>query len=219
MRARLPSCLHLLRRGARPNAFKADESGQSIVEMALLLPILLILVMAIIEFSLAFNATLGINRASQNGALIAAELGGSPGGDCLVLRSIDEDVTTPNDRARILEVQIQRTGPAGGTVYAANVYTRTGSTTCTLADGTSVTVPYTATGTGYPYSQRCSVLSGCPTMTPRRTAVDTVAVQVRYQYTWRTPLSGLLDIIDGHGPKGTSYTFNKRNAFRMEPQL
>ena len=187
--------------------------------MALLLPILLILMMALIEFALAFNATLGINRASQNGALVASEAGGTPGADCLILQSIEQDVTTPNDKANIVEVQVQRTGPAGGTVYGANKYTRSGSTTCTLADGTDVTVPYSSTASGYPLSQRCSVLSGCPAMTPVRTQVDTVAVQIRYQYDWRTPLSGLLDVIDGKGPKGTTYTFNKRNAFRMEPQL
>lgn len=219
MRARLSS--------SRPHsppaqpAASADDAqrGQSLVEMALLLPLLLILFMGIIEFALAFNATLGINRASQDAALVASEAGNAPGADCLILNSIEGDVTAPNDKRKILEVQIQRTSPSAGSVYSYSAYSRSGSTTCTLSDGTTVTIPYSLTASGYPISQRCNVLSGCPGMTPARTSVDNIAVQIKYQYTWQTPLSGLLDIIDGHGPKGTTYTFAKRNAFRMEPQL
>ncbi len=77
-------------------------------------------------------------------------------------------------------------------------------------------MPYTATGTGYPVTQRCSILSGCPTMTPARTTVDTIGVQIDLRYRLRTPLSAVMGMFGG-GTNGTM-DFTMRNAFRMEPQ-
>ena len=182
-------------------------------------PILMVLLMGIIEFSLAFNAVIGINRASTDAVLVASEEGNAPGADCLILNQVETDVLAPNNTANIVSVQIQRTGPSGGSIYAFNAYDRTGSTTCTFSDGTTMTVPYTATTTGYPESQRCNVSSGCASMTPPRTTVDTVGVQVRYRYAWRTPLASLLTLVGGNDPNGPTWTFQKRNVSRMEPIL
>ena len=82
-----------------------------------------------------------------------------------------------------------------------------------------MTVPYTATSTGYPDSQRCNVIAGCTAMSPARSTVDTIGVQVRYPYTWKTPLSSLVTMIGGNGSGGAGWTFNKRNVMRIEPVL
>ena len=91
-------------------------------------------------------------------------------------------------------------------------------TNCTLVDGTTISVPYTATMTGYPVSQRCNVLKGCPTLTPARSTVDTIGIQVSYAYHWRTPLSAIMQLVDGGSASGTTFAFDRRSAFRMEPQ-
>lgn len=202
----------------RSERARGGEDGQTLVEFALIFPMFVILVMGMIEFSLAFNAMLGVNRASENGVLVASEAGNSLGADCLVLQEVDNKLTAPNTDSAILNVQIQRTNPSGGTILAANVWTRGGSTPCTLSDGTTMTVPYTATSTGYPDSQRCNVISGCTSMSPSRSTVDTIGVQVRYAYTYKTPLSSLMTLIGGSGGSA-SWTFNKRNVMRIEPVL
>jgi Flp pilus assembly protein TadG len=195
------------------------QRGQALLEFAFIIPVMMLVMMGIIEFALAFNATLGVNRASQDAALVASEAGNLPGADCMILSSIEGDVTSPASAGEISEVQIQRTNPSGTTVYASNTYARSGATSCTLSDGTSMTVPYSATGTGYPGSQRCNVLGGCPAMTPARTTVDTIGIQISYRYAWRTPLSAIMDLVGG-APAGNSvFAFSQRNAFRMEPQL
>lgn len=181
-----------------------------------MLPVLMLMVTGIIEFALAFNSSLGINRASQDAALVAAEAGNLPGADCMILTKIEQDISAPIDRNEITGVNIQRTNPSGTTVFAENRYVRGGVTNCILADGTPITVPYTATSSGYPVSQRCSVLSGCPTMTPARTTVDTIGVQITLRYHLRTPLSAVMGMFGG-GTDGTM-DFTMRNAFRMEPQ-
>jgi Flp pilus assembly protein TadG len=48
-----------------------DECGQSLVEFAIILPILLLLIMGIIEFGLIMNSCLTIQNASREGARIA----------------------------------------------------------------------------------------------------------------------------------------------------
>lgn len=205
-------------RGRGRGRFRGTQDGQTLVEFALIFPLFMILVMSTIEFALAFNAVLGVDRSSESAVLVASEAGSTSGADCLVLQEVDDKLTTPNNDNNISTVQIQRTNAAGGTILAANVWSRSGSTTCTLADSTTVTVPYTITSTGYPDSQRCNIIAGCPGMTPARSTVDTIGVQVRYTYTYRTPLGSLLTLIGGNGAAGT-WTFNKRNVMRVEPVL
>jgi Flp pilus assembly protein TadG len=200
----------------RPARRRLSQRGQAMLEFAIILPILMLMIMSVIEFALAFNSSLGINRASQDAALVGAEAGSLPGADCMILTKIEQEINPPIDKNEIQGVNIQRTNPSGTTVFGQNSYVRGGTMTCTLADGTPITVPYTSTGTGYPVNQRCSIQSGCPTMTPARTTVDTIGVQINLRYRLRTPLSALMGMFNG-GTSGTM-DFTQRNAFRMEPQ-
>lgn len=185
----------------------------------MIVPLMLIVLMAIIEFALAFNAILGINRASTDAALVASSAGNAAQADCFILQQIEDDVTVPNDKAKIVYVEIQRTSPSGTTVYATTQYTRTNSTTCALTSTTSMVVPYELASNGYPPAQRCNVVAGCSTLTPARTTVDTVAVKIRYTYTYVTPLGTLLTLVDKNDTTPQTWTFNKRNLSRLEPVL
>lgn len=49
-----------------------NKKGQALVELAILLPILLLILMGIFEFGRVFNAYLIINHASREGARVAA---------------------------------------------------------------------------------------------------------------------------------------------------
>jgi Flp pilus assembly protein TadG len=197
-----------------------DEHGQSLAEFALIIPLFFIVLMGLIEFTFAFNGMLSTNYASRGAGLIAAQVGNAASADCLILNEVDQLMNAPVERTQISRVEIQRTNPSGSTVYASSVYQRSGSTSCTVTGGATLTVPYSAVSAGYPPSQRCTVLppAGCPTLTPLRTTVDTVAVQVTYVYPWHTPLRPLMGIFGG-SLSGTGYTFVQRNAFRMEPTL
>lgn len=198
---------------------RGQESGQALVEFALIMPIMMILLMSMIEFSLAFNATIGINRASQDAVLVASIAGKDAGSDCLILNSIENDILAPNDKSRIVEIEIQWTNPTGSTIKAYQQYGRSGSTTCDLADGTQITVPYTNQVNTYPLAQRCNVVSGCNGMTATHSTVDTVAVKIRYTYIYQTPMGSLLKIIDPSSTTPSTWTFTKRNLSRLEPAL
>ncbi len=108
-------------------------------------PILITMMMGLLEFSFMFNALLSIGHATRDATLIAAEAGNASAADCVILRQIESDVTAPADPSRIVEVVIYRSDQ-NGAVYGGqeNIYTRTGSTTCTLPNGDALTVPYSA---------------------------------------------------------------------------
>jgi Flp pilus assembly protein TadG len=201
-----------------PDGSRRDR-GQSLTEFAIVIPFLIVLFMGVVEFALAMGATLGVNRASQNAAHVAASAGALAGADCLILQSIEGDVTVPNDPAHILDVVISRQALAGNVSYAQQTWVRTGSTDCELADGSTVELPYTLTVNGDPEAQRCTVLSGCPLMTPARSTVDNVGVQIRYEHQWVTPLEGAMGLIGATSSDGDGWEFEQRNVFRMEPTL
>jgi Flp pilus assembly protein TadG len=193
-------------------ARKRPAKGVTLAEFAIVFPIFVTTFFAMIEFGFAFNAVLGINRASQNGVLIAGQAGSDSGADCLILKTIEEQLHTPIDKRDVTQIQISRTTTTGAGSLASNTYTRSGSKNCG-----DYSVPYTASSTGYPESQRCDVLNGCPTLSPPRSTVDKIAVQITYRHTPVTPMRELLSLLGGDGSSGFTWTFSRRNVSRMEP--
>ncbi len=94
-----------------------------------------------------------------------------------------------------------------------------------MADGTKLTVPYSANSIAYKATSRCNVVKGCckdasgnvvpftdscPPGTTFRT-LDTIGVRIAYRHKWVTPAgsvvgSGNLDLVQS-------------NTMRMEPVL
>lgn len=178
------------------------------MEFALILPILVLVIFGLFEFSFVMNTSSSVNYASRDGAMIAAEGGANPGTDCVVLQVIERDLVAPAVPPRVQRVEIYWSDLNGAQRGAAvNVYDRVGSTTCNYADGSSVTVPYTLTTPGYLEPDRCDVLAGCDVSHP---SVDTVGVRITYQHQWATSFGRYI---------APTVIFRKSTAIRMEPQL
>ncbi len=198
--------------GTDGRAPRRADAGQTLVEFALVFPLFMVLLLAAIEFGFAFNASLSLGYATRDASLVAAVSGNSPGGDCLVLEKVEEDVSAPADRSRITTVEIYWSDANGALVSGArNVYTRGGSMSCEARDGSTYSLPYRLTTAAYPESDRCMILSGCGN---GHATVDTVGVKVAYVHPWRTPLGGLLN-----WGNSRSWQFERANAMRMEPLL
>ncbi len=179
------------------------------VEFALIAPIFLILVTGLIEFAVAFSVQLNVNYASRDAALLAAEAGNGAGADCMILQTVDKDLSSPSDRSSIQEVRIFWASP-NGIEKAANVYNRSGTTTCTFPDGSTVTVPYAATSVGYPESSRCAYLAGCDAT---HTQLDQIGISIQYQHGWITPVPAIVRL------PSSGVTITRSNSMRMEPTL
>ncbi len=203
-------------RGARSGSHR-DGAGQTLVEFALVFPIFLLLVFAVIEFAFVFSGMLGISYATRDAALLAAEAGSNIGADCVILQAVDKAVGPPADDNRITSVVIYKADRNGVEVTGvSNTWRRTGS--YTTPDG-SCTVPYTRQTNGYPEGfsggvpVRCNWLGGCDGR-----PLDTIGVRVEYSHQWVTPLGGFG--ANGFGGQGGSgFELTQSNSMRMEPIL
>ena len=221
--------MNLFRR--RSLARRRRSQGQTLVEFALVFPIFIVMLLAIIEFAFIFNAVLSANYATRDASLIAAEAGSSGGADCVILAKVLEDMRPPVDNDNISEVIIYRAKPSGAPWSGSysgsgNVYAHTGTaanpsgTTDCSAYGGSAAVPFRRTTNNYPEGLpnlqtgaggRCDFLNGCPTNADRTR--DAIGVQITYDYTWHTPLRNFIPA------SGGGYTIVRSNEMRMEPIL
>ena len=92
--------------GGRARRRRHEHSrGQTLVEFALLFPIFWTLLLGLIDFAFAFNGVLAVDHASRSAALVAAEAGNGAGGDCVILRDVEAQLTPPASSARIQRVE------------------------------------------------------------------------------------------------------------------
>lgn len=185
------------------------------VEFALVLPIFLIVLLAFVEFGIAFSTLNSLNAMSRDLALYASEAGNQGGSDCTVLLILEDEFSRTSNPDGIANVQIYWSDKNGNVVNAAmNQYDRTGTMNCTDIHGAVQTLPYTAASATYPEASRCPVIKGCPSPPAAfdHQGLDTIGVRLTYIYDWRTPLGDLLGFV---GPP----TFHATQEMRIEPVL
>jgi hypothetical protein len=142
------------------------DSGQSLVEFALVLPVLMLLIVGLVEFALVFNARDSV---------------------FVVLDRIERDIVSPARPVRVQTVKIFWSDKNGVEQSGKeNLYTRAGSTLCTYGNGTSLTVPYTLSTNLYPEADRCDVLAGCGAGHP---GPDNIGVTISYTHNWVTSVA------------------------------
>lgn len=189
----------------------AGSSGQTLVEFALVIPLFILTVVSVFEFSFLFATYLSASFASRDGVQVAAEAGSTPGSDCAVIQRISRDIAAPADPNRIQSIRIFWSDAAGNMKDGAeNVWLYGGSTPCTSIDGSTFTVPYTQTSNTYPEGDRCNVNLGIGCK-PRHTGVDTIGITITYRYSWITPFPKLVP------GSGTGPTIVQSNMMRIEP--
>lgn len=184
------------------------ERGQTLVEFALVLPLFMLLLAAVIEFGFLIHSFLTINVASREASLVAAQAGDADQADCLILNAIEENVGAPSNRELITTVEIFRADSDGNKTGAVTTYVRGGGSKPCRAVGVPPSLPYSLSTGGYPSIDRCNRVGGCGTPT----GVDQVGVEVTYEYAWHIGLFGVFGTSSGT-------TLNRSNVMRMEPVL
>ncbi|TQJ33285.1 TadE/TadG family type IV pilus assembly protein [Arthrobacter sp. SLBN-122] len=113
-----------------------NEEGAAAVEFALILPVLLLILIGIIEFSLAFNAQLSLNQAAREGARYMA-IHNSTG---------DASTAASNAAGRLAPASVTTTFSVtgGGTTCSANKQV-TATTTYKLTTVTGFLDAFTGT--------------------------------------------------------------------------
>ncbi len=172
------------------------ESGATLVEMAVVMPILLLVFIAILESGVAFRDHLAVNQSAKDGVRIAALAGDEPNADCAVLSGVGSFLA--GQLTDIVHVQI----------YVANTDGTQNSgwtNTYTYTSGTNNPLPHcpdwTNGGLGLaPTARQVTAGGGQP--------LDIVGVRVRMNRSW----------ITGFPPFNGSYVVDEHTILRMEPE-
>jgi len=97
------------------------DRGAAIVEMALLLPILLMLVIGIFELGGAFKSYLTTSNAVRDGTRILSARGTDEAGDCIALLKATDALSLGNNLSRVDEIRIFQASPNTGEEIAGTV--------------------------------------------------------------------------------------------------
>ena len=182
------------------------QRGQTLVEFALVVPLFMGILIAIVEFAFTFNAVLAAQYSSRDAALVAAEAGNADGADCAILR---DGRGRHGGAGRPERPRLGRglPGDARRATRSAPRRSTRGAARSTAPCPTAARsrCRYTRTQDGYPEAGRCNVLAGCAGR-----ELDHVGVKVTYRYQWKTPI--------GHG-FSPYLDVTRSNSMRMEPVL
>ncbi len=166
------------------------------------MPLLLLLVIAIMEYGLAFKDYLTVSYLSREGARIGALAGDDMTADCAILVGLG-DLVTPGDLSRIDYIEIfqanQSTGAQGATNRA--LYVDGEDPTICTAPTPSVNDGWNITTVGWPPTSRNTAVGTNP--------LDIIGVRVVLTRSW----------ITGFGPFRGSATVDESTITRLEPEV
>lgn len=96
-----------------------NESGQSLVEFALILPLILLILMGILEFGVMLNTYLTINHATKEGARLGA-LGGTDAE--IIAEVLDKSPTLDASKLTVTIAPIQAARTRGSEIIVSVDY-------------------------------------------------------------------------------------------------
>lgn len=193
------------------------ERGQGVVEFAMLVPVFMLVLLAMLEFGFLFDHLLTIQYASREGARVGSALanGGGPLGcgtgqspnaadvDPLVIAAVTRVLTSPGSRVDISEVPTIRIyeANASGNPVTTNVWTYTPNAGPTV-DGRQL--DYTQQSAPWPACARSNALPS-----------DSIGVSLTYTYNLETALGNVLRFFGGTGL--SSVTVSDRTVMSLNP--
>lgn len=213
----LPARLRL-RPGLRARG-TGDERGQGLVELSMVMPIILLLLVSMMEFGMAFNDVLTIGYASREGARAGSALANGkalsctptdPAGvDATVVAAVQRILKSPGSDVELSDIQQIRifkatsTGAQSGA--SVNVWTYTPGAGPDVDPGPGAAkLDFTETQHGWNACSR--VNSGTP---------DLLGVQLVYRYRLTTPLAGVLKLVGGS--QAATITFREQTVMALNP--
>jgi len=180
------------------NKHKRGESGATLVEAALVYPLLFLAIFAVVEFGFAFKDWLSVGHAAREGAGAGATFGNDPSADMLILRGVEGTLDLAaigvGTRARVFN-------PNGG---SSTTYTYTPGSGCTdipgCCDWTPCPDPFRPNSYVVPSWNPVSRDISAP-------FTDRIGVEVQFTHVWLTNLFF-----------GTS-DFTTATDYQIEPQV
>ena len=173
---------------------RTTESGATLVEFAVVLPVLLLIVVAVMEIGAAFKDVLAVSAASREGSRYAAFLGDEADADCKIAQQVANTLITELDR--LVSIEIYQADQSTGAPVLGKVNTWT-----LVGDPSDCVLGWTSTD-NWPASSRNVVFdsSGAP--------LDIVGVRIQVDRSW----------ITGLPPFSGDYVVDESSIIRLEPE-
>ena len=165
------------------------ERGQSLVEMALILPVLLIIVVGTLEFGFIFDHHLSLEYATREGARAGAALAhggtgppactGAADVDPRIIAAVQRVLTSPgspvaSNLSEVEEIRIYDAGLDGEQAGGANTWEYAAGLG-PVVDG--IALNFRPVSTGWPACTRNNSAVG----------TDSIGVSITYSYEYQTP--------------------------------
>ncbi len=186
-------------RAERPDPTERRDRGAVAVELAVVLPVLVLLVFGMLEFGLAFKNRLTISHAVNQATRHASVLGTDDYADIEILGALEAGLS--KQLGSIVSVRIFE-ADAGGSVLGSDLYQRDDGSACgwdPCPDPDPGPAIYGDPATYQPCSRDVKLIDD---------GVDTIGVRVEYTHTWITGVLGL-----------PVPTWHETARARMEPDL
>jgi Flp pilus assembly protein TadG len=162
------------------------ELGVTLVEGAIVLPLLVLIVFTIMELGLAFKDFLTTDFAAKEGARVGALAGNDPEADCNIIQSIVAGYTA-TDLSDLAGITIFEVGSSGGPVGGTqNVWTLPAGADPAECDEWSQSAPL-----AWPSTDRDVTVAG-------GSDLDILGVTIDTRHDWVTglpPWRGQIDIV------------------------
>jgi len=211
----------------RQDEDRRGHSGQALYEFAMLVPVFLLIVLAMLEFGFMFLHHLTLEYATREGARAGAALangsqsdqacvsgGGSVGAgsvDKLIVAAVQRVVESPGsqiDLGQISEIRIYKADANGDQIGSyANVWGP-------YSSGAGPSLPCVASAPNLDFLAPASAPYGAASRL-NGAAPDSIGVAITYTYQFRTPLGGILRFLGGSG--WSSITMTDRTVMALEP--
>ena len=184
-----------LARARRPD--RDASQGQSLVEFAMIVTVMMLLLLGMLEFGFIFDQHLTLEYASREGARVGSALGNGTSTipcaqvDQNVIAAVQRVATSPGSRvteSRISEIRIYKstaTGAQSGTSFNTWIYAK--------AQGPVVD------GKALDFKSATSNWAAC-SRNNAATSPDSIGVRVSYTYVPVTPVSAVMKFFGGGGP-------------------
>jgi hypothetical protein len=126
---------------------RGGERGAALVELALIVPILVMLVVGIAEFGFGYRDRLTVQTATRTGARVGSSLGDDPQADYNILQGVRSalgSISTTN----IDKIIVYKSATADGAVPSTCLTSGSQAGSCNVYDASALTAPSTSFGCG-----------------------------------------------------------------------
>ncbi len=203
----------------RRTASRDAARGQGLVEFAMIVPVFMLLLLALLEFGFVFDHTMTISYATREGARSGAAFANGNDTTMICTTSVDVDKNVIAAVERVLEAPGSQVAPAQ--VSEIRIYSATSAgvqsgslfNRWTYSAGSGPVVD----GAALDFIQVQNNWNACTRDNTWNgsNAPDSIGVSIAYQYQFVTPLSAILGFFGP--PGGTSLPISDRTVMALNP--